>query len=89
MKINYVPTFIVKKLEPKEVLFLSKARSIRQPEFFEMLYSLKIDEGISVDMTDKIKYANIFMTAKRYSKLIDIHIVTIKRDKKVIIIRKK
>jgi len=85
----YLPNYIVKKLEPKEIDFLSKVKGLRQPEFFEMLYNLQIDEALSVDLTDRITYQSVFMTAKRYSKLINIVIATSKIDDKLIIIRKK
>jgi hypothetical protein len=54
-----------------------------------MLYKLQIDEGIAVKNTDKVKYSNVFMTAKRYAKILNITVSLVKREKDTVVIRKK
>lgn len=85
----YLSKYIIEKLDAKDIKFISLARAIRQPEFLEMLQGLQIDEGIAVKFDDRNKYTTIFVTSKRYAKLLNIEVKLVKRETDVVVIRKK
>lgn len=86
---SYIPAYIIEKLSAEDIKFLTIARTVRQPEFMEMLFKLQIDEGISVKHEGNVKYSNIYMTAKRYAKILGITVSFVNREKDTVVIRKK
>lgn len=86
---SYIPVYTIEKLAAEDIKFLTIARGVRQPEFMEMLFKLQIDEGIAVKNTDRVKYSNVFMCAKRYAKILNIQVSLVRREKDTVVIRKK